>query len=281
MSSIGRHFILTNGRSGSNFFAQALNQHPQIVNYGEVLGDWTLPGRLVRDRFTSPALYLDWLFASRTAFYAAQAVSAAARTRRGKPRHMRRRADISSIGVKEFVVNLRRFSLDAYLADRAGIALVSLIRENPVDRYVSVRLLADTGRVSYRAGDEAAPQAQIEVDPGAVINELDLIREENEAVRAIEDAHEGPVFRLRYETFFGSSEQEQTDVLASLQEFLGVAPRRLSTEHKRLRKASLARTIKNYAAFAAALKGSRYQPWLDEDEGGDPQGGAAERVGLA
>jgi hypothetical protein len=40
------HIILTNGRSGSNFVVNIINQHPQILNYGEVLGEWTILRKL-------------------------------------------------------------------------------------------------------------------------------------------------------------------------------------------------------------------------------------------
>ena len=43
---MNRHIILTNGRSGSNNIANTLNLHAQLVNFGEVLGSWTLPRRL-------------------------------------------------------------------------------------------------------------------------------------------------------------------------------------------------------------------------------------------
>ena len=55
----GRHFILTNGRSGRNYFVQARNKQPQIANYGEVLGDWTLAGKYVRPRFGHASDYLE------------------------------------------------------------------------------------------------------------------------------------------------------------------------------------------------------------------------------
>ncbi len=46
ITSMNRHIIFTNGRSGSNYIANIINQHPNAVNYGEVLGDWTLPYKI-------------------------------------------------------------------------------------------------------------------------------------------------------------------------------------------------------------------------------------------
>ena len=36
-----RHVILTLGRSGSNTLCDMLNQHPEVLNFGEVLAEGT------------------------------------------------------------------------------------------------------------------------------------------------------------------------------------------------------------------------------------------------
>ena len=71
------HFILTSGRSGSNYLANTLNSSKQVVNIGEVLGYWTVPHKLysrVSNLFNiSYEEYLDLLLENQTSFYAAQA----------------------------------------------------------------------------------------------------------------------------------------------------------------------------------------------------------------
>lgn len=47
---MNKHIILTNGRSGSNYISGVLNSHPHITNYGEVLGEWTVP-YMIYDKF--------------------------------------------------------------------------------------------------------------------------------------------------------------------------------------------------------------------------------------
>ena len=63
MPDFGQHFVLTIGRSGSNTLVNALNQHPQVLNYGEVLGDWNtirkLYNRLPAALTSGEAAYLD------------------------------------------------------------------------------------------------------------------------------------------------------------------------------------------------------------------------------
>lgn len=261
---MNRHFILTNGRSGSNYFVQLLNQHSAVVNYGEVLGDWTVPGRLVRTRFRDDnAAYLDWLFSSPAAFYGGQILSFAARHRAGKATHFRRRARVASLGVKEFAVNLGRFGLDRFLAARPEIRLVTLVRADPLARLISVRQLAATGEVARVEGKPVAERPRIFLDPASLGSDLEVIEQENESVRQAADRHQGPVLRLDYESFFAAAPQIQTERVAELQAFLGVAPERLQSEHRKLRETRLSEAIENYEDVRKTLAGGPFERWLD------------------
>lgn len=263
---MNHHFLLTNGRSGSNYFVQLLNQHPNIVNYGEVLGKWTLGGKFIRPLFRAGSGdegYLDWMYESEAAFFAGQICSFAARRRSGKPVHYRRRADIASIGVKEFTVNLSRFGLDAYLDERPGMRLVTLVRENALERLVSAKLLELTGAVARtKEARAAAPDWRIALDPETLVDDLKVIEAENAAVRAVAARHHGPVFRLTYESFFSAAPEEQGRLVDRLLAFLGVEPARLASEHRKLRRASLRRTVSNYNEIAERLVGSRFEAHL-------------------
>src|SRR5215217_8240770 len=108
---MNRHLIYTNGRSGSNALVSLLNQHPNIVNYGELLGSWTLPGRYILPLFrgaNGPARYLDWAYEAKLPFVGAQTLSFLSRTRQGRNTHFRIRRNIVSLGVKDFAINFRR-----------------------------------------------------------------------------------------------------------------------------------------------------------------------------
>lgn len=261
---MNRHFILTNGRSGSNYFVQLLNQHPAIVNYGEVLGDWTIPGRYVRPRFRNDnAAYLDWLFDSPAAFYGAQLLSLAARRREGKETHFRRRAKVQSLGVKEFAVNLARFGLDRYLGARPEIRLVTLIRSDPLARFLSVRQLAATGEVARVDGKPVAVRPKVFLDPKTLAHDLRIIEQENELVREAANRHGGPVFRLDYESFFAAVPEVQNERAAEFQIFLGVVPEKLQSEHRKLRETRLSEAIENYEDVRNTLIGGPFERWLD------------------
>jgi len=103
---MNRHFILTHGRSGSNFLANCLNKHQSLVNYGEVLGEWTQPYRLFKlykKAGKGWPEYLDALYTSSTLFYAAQSVSALKHLKTGRKINFKRKSAIKSLGVKDFV----------------------------------------------------------------------------------------------------------------------------------------------------------------------------------
>ncbi|MEM1381734.1 MAG: hypothetical protein AAGH41_14020 [Pseudomonadota bacterium] len=259
MASPRRHFILTNGRSGSNYFVQVLNQHPHVVNFGEVLGPWTPSGRHLLPRFSEPGRFLDWMMKSRAAFYAGQGASAAGRLKREAKTHLRRRSAIASIGVKDFAINFQRMGAMDYFAERPDIALVTLERRNVVERFLSSRLLQTTGEVKRVEGASASGTSAVTLDPGTIRADLDEIAEENAWIQQMADAHEGPKFALVYEDFFGGSSEAQAETLAELQRFLGVAPQTLAAEHRKLRQASLRDSIENFDAVAEALSGTPYE----------------------
>ncbi|NNU15933.1 hypothetical protein HK107_06300 [Parvularcula sp. ZS-1/3] len=252
-----RHAILTNGRSGSNFFAQVLNQHPHVVNYGEVLGPWTLPGKHIKPRFSGVGPYLDWMLSSRAAFYAGQGASFAARLKAGKDRHFRRRSEVRSIGFKEFEMNFRRMEGVGYFKARPDIALLILIRENIIDRHVSTRLLEATGVVADK--DKAATKAQtVRLDPERIIWELDVIANENAELLETRDSHQGDTMTITYEGFFAGSPDEQAAKLKQIQEFIGVEPHDLASEHRKLRRTSLRETIENFGEISEVLTASHH-----------------------
>lgn len=268
---MNRHFILTNGRSGSNYFAQLLNQHAAVVNYGEVLGDWTFTGKWLRPRFgDNSAAFLDWLYESRLAFYGGQIHSYLARRRGGKATHFRRRQAVESLGVKEFAVNVTRFGLETFLEERPEIRLIALVRSDPLARLLSVRQLAMTGEVARiagpaegRAGERgSASKPKITLDTGSLIRDLEVIERENEAVRAAASRHRGPVFRLEYESFFSSAPDLQAKAVADLLGFLGVERQTLKSEHRRLREMALCDAIENYEEVRKALIGGPFERWL-------------------
>ena len=103
-----KHIILTQGRSGSNFLANTLNHHPSVVNFGEVLGDWTIAYRLRRLMAiagVSDRDFLEMLLHSQSLFYCGQIWSASAHLRKKQPINFKFFRNVESIGIKEFFIH--------------------------------------------------------------------------------------------------------------------------------------------------------------------------------
>src|SRR6185437_10102767 len=101
---MNNHFILSLGRSGSNQLVDLINQHPNLLNYGEVLGDWIAMRRLQRRIGffrNNDAGWLDFLLKNRAPFYGAQAIRAMHQLQRGDRPEIKTRKGTASLGVKE------------------------------------------------------------------------------------------------------------------------------------------------------------------------------------
>ena len=262
------HFILTNGRSGSNFFVQLINQHAHAMNYGEVLGPWTTTGKHILPHFQKRGgaeAFLDWMLRSRTAMGLGQGYSLLSRIRHGERPHPRLPARLSTTGVKDFFVNLERLQLLRYLEDRPEIRLVVLLRENHLERLVSSKVLDLTGVVASKrspGADGNFPRLILSAE--TIIEELDEVRRENEGVLRIADRHRGPVYHIRYEEFFSGSPEFQKSSIEALLEFLGLQVMALNSEHRRLRRHSLDKVIENYDELKDCIASTEYRSCLPD-----------------
>ncbi|MGB3512435.1 MAG: hypothetical protein WBA93_24990 [Microcoleaceae cyanobacterium] len=134
-----KHIILTNGRSGSNYLSNLLNTHPQIVNYGEVLGKWTLPYKL-HTRLglggRSATDYLDYILTSPSFFYMGQLYSILSHFKKGKKINFKLWSQVKTIGIKDFSINFVKRNIKDYLRDHQDILVINLYRENQLKRIV-------------------------------------------------------------------------------------------------------------------------------------------------
>lgn len=146
-----KHIILTNGRCGSNYLVNLLNTHPQIVNYGEVLGEWTLTYKLNNTLGLggkSPTDYLDYILTSPYFFYMAQLYLIFSRLQKGKKINFKLWSQIKSIGIKDFSINFAKRNIKYYLRDHEDILVINLYRENQLKRLVSLTMMEATGLIA-------------------------------------------------------------------------------------------------------------------------------------
>lgn len=258
-----RHLILTHGRSGSNFLTNSLNLHPQIVNYGEVLGDWTLPCKLRKLGLlndNSSADYLDQLYNSSSLYYLAQAWSAKQHLLKHKPINFKFRSSIETLGIKEFGMHFQRQRLDDYLHRNPDIAVIYLYRENILDRYVSVLSLQRNRVVLSEQANTRIAKMTIDIEQ--MMASLDVLRGELDYThRLVESLPRDQVITIRYEDAFKDGRTLQA-MCNDVFQFLGVDAIAEQSKQKKILSRSLDQVIDNFDDFQSAIQRSPYSDLL-------------------
>ncbi|MCH2106115.1 MAG: hypothetical protein MK291_05690 [Planctomycetes bacterium] len=259
-----RHVVLTSGRSGSNHLVAAINQHPALCNFGEVLGPWTLPAKLwspARWLGASEERLLETVYSSRAVYYAAQSLSFVSRGLGGRATHFRGRHRLSSLGVKEFFIHLRDPAALAWFRRCDGLSIIHLKRDDLLARALSVHRLNLKGRAVTLARD--VPGEAMSVDPEALLGTLDALKEEAlEEERLLEQLSHHRRLSLVYERDLASSD-DAARALEKVHEFLEVESVPLSdTGHRSAVRGRPIEAVENRAEVEAALKGSQHAELL-------------------
>lgn len=260
---IDRHIIFTNGRSGSNFIANTLNLHPEVVNFGEVLGEWTLPYRVYK-KFSllgiSHTKYIEFIFNSPFIFYSAQLISHISHYRRGIPANLKKRGKIKSLGVKDFSFLIQRRNLADWLINQKNIKVIYLYRENLLKRYLSLVMMERTGVVK---SEKNMQTLSVNIDINNMLSELDLYKAQRDyEEQIIEKIQEDRVVRLCYEEYF-SSEKKMASENNKIFDFLGVSPIKSKSSHKKINSDNLATLIENFEEVKSSLKSSCYKKFIE------------------
>lgn len=206
-----RHMILTLGRSGSNTLVDMVNQNPAVLNYGEVLGEWTVPRQIQsRLKFLSSdeTKFLDAFYDRRSVLQFANGYRSFGKIRKGRREDIKRHRDIQSIGVKEFSLNLKRFGLSDYINYRKDLKIIGLVRKDILARAVSSAILDVNGIYSSQVSGNAKQSQRLHMAPEKLITALGDVEEEvRELERMLQSAGAHRVFRLDYETFYSTAEK--------------------------------------------------------------------------
>jgi LPS sulfotransferase NodH len=257
------HFILTLGRSGSNTLVNAFNQHPEILNYGEVLGDWNRIRRL--QRRLAPRLgddrYLDLLMEGRAAPFLANLGRSAAHAAGGRLSSLKRFRRIRSVGVKEFSLNMRRCGLPGYLAERPRIRVIGLRRSAVLERLVSWQMLDATGVIAAPTeGAGAGARRRLRLDPDRLQTLLETVEAENRELDALLDGlGEDRVLRIDYEEMYRGEEAAVAAIRAAYA-FLGVADFRPEIRMRKIIPGASLDAIANLDECRDRVRGTRFEP---------------------
>ncbi|MDF2232135.1 sulfotransferase [Albimonas sp. CAU 1670] len=261
-----RHVILTMGRTGSNTLVDILNQNPEALNYGEVLGDWS-PVRKIQRRLgvwrKDEAAYLDALTTNPVVIRAALGVRDLRKRLSGAGAETKRASRLKTIGIKDFTMHFSKRGLDDYLPARPDIKVIGLTRENVLARGISGAALAATGVVSSRSANAGTAPGKVRVNAAVLVERLDFIDwETRELDRLLDMIPPERVLRLSYERCYADPEAT-LDTAAQVYAFLGVTPIVPKIRMSKLLSRDPLEAIENADEVREALRGTRFERWLE------------------
>lgn len=260
-----KHFILTSGRCGSNFMANTINLSSNAVNYGEVLGPWTMPHKLhhwaLKNFGLSYEGYLDYLWSNDLFFYAAQSYSAYSHLRKKTPINFKRKSKLTTLGIKDFYTHIRKNKIEDYFIDQGQLNVIHLRRDNLLKRLISSMLMNKVGVVSTQ--DNANKNLKAEINVQRLLKYLDsdaeLNRAEQDFVKKLEKRH--PVYKVSYEDYFKDLES-LNNYNKEIFEFIGVEPIEKMSGHKKILSNQLREVVGNYDELESAIKLTPYEEYL-------------------
>jgi len=261
-----KHFIITLGRSGSNTLVDGLNQNKEILNYGEVLGEWTTTRKIQRSVGffkNEDDRYLDEILSNRFIQRSANGVRSIMKIKNKKFEDVKYFRNIQTVGVKEFSINLYRFGISEYLSDRPDISVIALLRRNPIHRMVSWLRLERTGVVSRSSGDEGEGSGRkMWIDIGDFMSRLEIVHNENVLLeRLIKKLPSDRLLTIDYENFFASPEKT-AEVFREAQELLNVRPIEIKTRMKKIIDGDPLEIFENSEEIRAEVANGQFSSFL-------------------
>tara|TARA_B100001059_G_C17696707_1_gene507857 strand:+ start:166 stop:987 length:822 start_codon:yes stop_codon:yes gene_type:complete len=260
-----KHFILTSGRCGSNFMANTINLSPNAVNYGEVLGPWTMPYKLHRWALNNFGLsyegYLDYLWSNGLFFYAAQSYSAYSHLKKKTPINFKRKSGLMTLGIKDFYTHIKKNQIEDYFIRQEQLNVIHLRRDNLLKRVISSMLMNKVGVVSTKENANRNLKAEINVQRllKYLDSDAELDRCEKNFVSKLEKRH--PVYRVSYEDYFKDSESLNA-YNKEIFEFIGIDPIEKMSGHKKILSNELKEVVGNYDELERAIKLTPHEKFL-------------------
>lgn len=258
-----RHIILSQGRSGSNFIRNSINIHPEIVNYGEVLGTWTAPSKiwhLVKLLGCNQDDYFDLLFKNRFLFFSAQMWSSVAHLNKKKKINYKTFKTVKSLGVKEFCFHIKKYNLENYIITNTDIGIIYLYRQNLLKRYLSMQNLKKNNVVSTEQNDIKIQK--IHIDTEDMIEKLQVLENEAEYEKELlNKIKKNPILSIKYEDAFATYESLQR-MMHDVFNFLGVKPIDVVSDHKKILPTSIFDIVDNCDEVIEKLKSTKYHEYI-------------------
>jgi hypothetical protein len=144
----------------------------------------------------------------------------------------------------------------------AGWRFVRLTRQNALRTAISGSLIAHTGVLHRRVGDEPTARAAVRIRPDDLLARLE--RQEREMRLEADTLASFPCLGLTYEDDL-LREADRQPALDRVFAYLGLPSAQVSTRYVRLTTDRLTDVVANYDEIASALRDTPYARFLDEE----------------
>ena len=260
-----KHIILTNGRSGSNYLVTLLNSHPQIANYGEVLGEWTTlykvnqKVKFGQSLFNDYYDYMNYVYNSKLFFYISHIYSGYSKIKKQEKINFKSYQNIKTIGVKEFSINFKKRNIVNYIKEQEDLFIINLCRKNSLKRLISLEAMKNTGVISSKKTKE---NKQIYLSAKNTLQQLEIFeKEKQDQFEMLESVPNNRILNIYYEDYF-SEEKKQKEINKEILDFLQVKQINISSKHRKILDSDLSNIIKNYDEIYNLLANSPYEKYL-------------------
>lgn len=242
--------VLSMQRSGSGWLETLLNNHPNITSYGEVFSK--APQR--RANFSAVAATMDKVFNLDWQNSAAKNECTAA------------------VGFK-WMLNQGPMQYHTEVRDyfeSMGVSVILLLRRNLLKRLISIlaneydrlsKPLNGTHKAHVHSVEEALKLAEYKpvIDVKHLLNDLERVdNTTDDAQRFFNSTRIRVVY---YEDLVVNPKR-----LIEIQNFLGVPPRKLESQHVKIHTQPLSERIQNWDEVLACLKGTKYEILVNDDD---------------
>ena len=269
---VQKHFIYTEARSGSNYIVNLFNQHPQLANYGEVLGDWTKPHQIYKAISLNGKPnhnYLNFIYSSKLFFYLAQIYYGWQNWRQKKAVQFKKYQQVKSLGIKDFHYNLWEFNLLDFFHKNEDISIIYLYRKNLLKQHISLELMRKTKVVLAQNDNDSTENPEqlknrkLYINPETIIDLLqeaeDFVGQKEELIGSLPSER---ILSISYEELFATSESKskfRKDVF----KFLGVKNIDVASDHRKISSDRLIDIVENYHQIYDLLINTKFAKYLD------------------
>ena len=268
---VQKHFIYTEARSGSNYLVNLFNQHPQLANYGEVLGDWTKPHQIYKAiSFNGKPNhnYLNFIYSSKLFFYLAQIYYAWQNWQQKKTIKFKKYQQIQSLGIKDFHYNLWDYNLLDFFQKNEDISIIYLYRENLLKQYISLELMRQTKVVLAQDDDKKVNHDRLQkrklyINPIIIIEKLqeaeDFVAQKEDLINSLPSNR---ILKISYEELFTNVDY-QNQFRDKVFKFLGVKQINIASDHRKISSNHLIDIIENYQEIYNLIINTKFAKYLD------------------